>query len=180
MNIPNKLTLLRVLLVPVFCVFVSLSAYPMQLFAFAIFVLASLTDLLDGYLARKHNQITDLGKLMDPIADKLLVMAALVCLTAQGRVHFVLVLILLGREFVISGVRLMAASRGKLIAADNIGKLKTVFQLVGILLLLLGDNQDGLRQFLQISGQWVLLLSALLSIWSCIDYIAKNWEVLAQ
>lgn len=174
MNLPNKLTILRMALVPVFVVFLMLDGVWAQYAAAAVFALASLTDYLDGHYARAHNMVTDFGKLMDPMADKLLVMAALVGLVAQGRAPYVAVMVLLGREFVISGIRLVAASRGVVIAADRLGKYKTVTQMIAILLLILGAGLGGAAL---IAGEILLWASVALSVASCASYIVKNSEV---
>lgn len=136
MNLPNKLTVLRVLMIPVFlaCFYAAgrwLGA-PGYLAAFVVFGLAALTDMIDGKIARAHGLITDFGKLMDPLADKLLVMAAMVSFIAVDLVHPVVVIVILSREFLVTSVRLVAASGGKVIAADIWGKIKTVFQMVWI------------------------------------------------
>ena len=176
MNLPNKLTILRIIAVPFF-----IAAYYLQwhLVAFIIFILASLTDMLDGKIARKYNLVTNFGKVMDPLADKVLVYAALIiCLDWDqfGKLGVVVVVILLAREFLISGFRLIAANAGVVIAAGNIGKLKTVFQLVGTSLIFLG-NPIASRFNIPL-GQILVYISTLLSIWSCFEYIYKNKELL--
>ena len=138
MNLPNKLTLLRMALVPVFVALLMAPGPAFQLAAALVFALASATDWFDGWYARRHHMVTDFGKLMDPMADKLLVMAALVGLLAQGRAPWLAVMVLLGREFIISGIRLVAAAKGEVIAAGLSGKLKTVSQMLGLILLLAG------------------------------------------
>lgn len=170
MNLPNRLTLLRVALIPVFVLFVMLEGAVWQYLAALVFALASLTDWVDGWYARKHGLITDFGKLMDPMADKLLVMAALVALVAQARVSWLAVMVILGREFVISSIRLVAASRGVVIAADQLGKYKTTAQMAGILLLVLGG-------WAALPGEILIWISVALSIWSCVEYIRCNREV---
>ncbi len=174
MNLPNKLTLARMILIVPFVAAMMADAPVWQAVATLLFVVASLTDLLDGYLARARGQVTDFGKLMDPIADKLLVMAALVGLTAQGRAHALCVMIILGREFVISGIRSVAASKGVVIAAGPIGKVKAALQMVAIALVLLPFSGP-----LAACGQLMLWLSAALALWSLIDYILRNKEVIA-
>ncbi|MDR2646669.1 MAG: CDP-diacylglycerol--glycerol-3-phosphate 3-phosphatidyltransferase [Oscillospiraceae bacterium] len=133
MNLPNKLTVLRVLMIPLFAwLFFADGIAWNYLWALIAFALASLTDLLDGKIARAKGYVTDFGKLMDPLADKLLVMTALVCFIPGGLVHAVPVIIILAREFVVTSIRLLAASNGKVIAADILGKIKTVLQMVWI------------------------------------------------
>ena len=175
MNLPNKLTVLRVCMVPVF-VFVMLwgglgdaGKYAATL----IFVLASMTDWFDGYLARKNNLVTDFGKFMDPIADKLLVCSALICLVEKGALAAWIVIIIIGREFIISGFRLVASDKGTVIAASYWGKFKTVFQMIMVILLLLdlGGVFDTIAQIVT----WIALI---LTVVSLVDYLRKNWSVL--
>ena len=183
MNVPNRLTLLRVLLVPVFCVFLSMEALWAQWAAAAVFVLASLTDMLDGRIARKRGLITDFGKLMDPIADKLLVTAAMVFLTAQGRLSAWMCVLFIAREFVISGFRLVAASRQVVIAAGLTGKFKTASQMIGVVLSILCLPMGGLSTAISLRAAVVLTrvimgAALLLSIVSCAEYIVKNIHVI--
>lgn len=176
MNIANKLTMLRILLIPVFiAVFYIGAGYWNYYIAALIFIGASVTDLFDGKLARKYNMVTNFGKLMDPIADKLLVSTALILLTSIGRIHPVLVIILIGREFIISGFRTLAAAEGKVIAADKLGKLKTVVQIVMIVVLLLWNGIFG--YWLEITGIVLIWASVVLSVLSCADYFLKNKEI---
>jgi CDP-diacylglycerol--glycerol-3-phosphate 3-phosphatidyltransferase len=164
MNLPNKLTVLRVLLIPVFMLLFFAEWLPARFFwALAAFGLAAFTDTLDGRIARKRGLITDFGKLMDPLADKLLVMAAILCLMAEGAVGAVVVVIILAREFLVSAIRQIAAAGGHVLAADNWGKLKTVFQSVWISVDLL---------YLHLSGSGFAVLGLDLGI------IAKPFEVL--
>ncbi len=175
MNLPNKLTVLRMVLIVPFVAVMMLNRPWAGYWATALFLLASVTDFLDGHIARSRGLVTDFGKLMDPIADKLLVMSALIGLTAQGRANAVCVIILLGREFVISGIRLVAAGKGTLIAADWSGKVKTVTQMIAVSLLLL-----------RLGGAWdrcgtvLLWASAAISIWSLALYVLRNKEVIAK
>ncbi|ENZ01807.1 CDP-diacylglycerol--glycerol-3-phosphate 3-phosphatidyltransferase [Clostridium thermobutyricum] len=141
MNLANKLTLIRILLVPIFLVFIIAKGIPYGTFiATFIFILASLTDKLDGYIARSRNQITNFGKFMDPLADKLLVTAALISLVELGLVQGWAAIIIIAREFAVSGLRTLAASEGKIIAASWWGKIKTVIQIIAIILLLIEVN----------------------------------------
>lgn len=138
MNTPNKLTLARVLFIPVFLVLLYLDNFPLhQYLALAVFIAASLTDLADGYLARSRNQITDFGKFMDPLADKLLVVSAMLWFVEQGRVPAWVLLIIVAREFAVTGLRLLAVEQGRVIAAGWSGKVKTASTMVGICLMLL-------------------------------------------
>ncbi len=173
MNIANQLTLLRIVLVPVFMYF--LLAGNMTLAA-AVFIVASITDFLDGYLARKLNLITNLGKFMDPLADKILVMAAFICLVEIGTVSSWAVVIILGREFIVSIFRAVAAAEGIVIAASWWGKLKTNSQMLAIILLLFNDTP-----FEVMNGQLaqiILWIAVALTVVSGVDYIIKNKQVL--
>lgn len=137
MNLPNKLTLMRVLLIPVFLVFFLIPQIPCHyLLAMLVFILASVTDALDGYLARKHDLVTNFGKFLDPLADKVLVMTALACFVDQQMIGVIPFLIIMMREFMVSGLRLVAANSGTVIAAGFWGKLKTAFTMVTIIAIL--------------------------------------------
>lgn len=173
MNTPNKLTLLRVLLVPVFMVFMLYDFVPYaRLVGAFIFVLASLTDWLDGYLARKNGLVTNFGKIMDPLADKMLVTAALLCLTAEGTASSWISIIILSREFIVSGVRIAAAAEGNVIAASWWGKIKTVWQMISIIIALV----FGGSVFVSVC----LWIAALLTVISGIDYLVKNAKYLSM
>lgn len=138
MNTPNKLTLLRVFMVPFFVFFLLNNNLDNNyLYANIVFILASSTDFLDGYLARKHNLITNFGKFLDPLADKVLVAAALICFIELNLASSIAVLIIITREFIVSGIRLVAASENRVISANIWGKIKTVFQMVAIILILI-------------------------------------------
>ena len=176
MNLPNKLTIFRVLLVPFFVVFLlnqHVNEY-FNLIALIIFVIASLTDLLDGKIARKYNLVTNFGKFMDPLADKLLVCSALICFIELGKISSIIVLVIIAREFIISGFRLIAADKGVVIAAGYWGKLKTVVQMVMIIVLLLNIPLDAFR----IVEQVLIWASLALTVISLIDYLIKNKDVL--
>ncbi len=175
MNLPNKLTVLRVCMVPVFVVLMLTDwlGGAGKYVAAAVFILASITDWFDGYLARKNNLVTDFGKFMDPIADKLLVCSALICLVEKGALAAWIVIIIIGREFIISGFRLVASDKGTVIAASYWGKFKTVSQMLMVILLILdlGGVFDVIAQLLV----WVALA---LTVISLVDYLRKNWSVL--
>ena len=176
MNLPNKLTILRIILVPVFVACFYLPVEGAMYIAAAVFVVAYFTDMLDGYIARKYNLITDFGKLMDPMADKLLTAAAMIMLTAYGLCSPIATLLTIGRELVISAFRLVSATQGVVIAAGKIGKLKTLTQFIGIVLILLGNplfNRIGVP-----FDQIVIWISVVLAVWSCTDYIVKNLKAL--
>ena len=141
MNLANKLTVIRIFLVPIFLIFIAVQGIPYGTFiATFIFILASLTDKLDGYIARSRNQITNFGKFMDPLADKLLVTSALISLVELQMVPSWAAIVIIAREFAVSGLRTIAASEGKVIAASWWGKIKTVIQIIAIVLLLLQFN----------------------------------------
>ena len=181
MNVPNTLTIFRIILIPVFVLFYAFQIPDWNLWAAVVFIVASLTDMLDGYLARKWNQVTDFGKLMDPMADKLLVLSALLILQDCGLVYFWVVLVLLAREFIISAFRLIAVSKGIVIAADTLGKLKTVSQMVALALLLLNGwffGIFGIGWMDHLLGSILIYISVVLSVLSCISYFVKNKGVI--
>ena len=175
MNLPNKLTMLRILLIPVFMVFIEWDSLPGHiLWAFVIFVAASLTDFVDGYIARKNNMVTDFGKFMDPLADKLLVCSAMICLIELDRLAAWIVIVIIAREFIISGFRLVASDNGVVIAASYWGKFKTTFQMLMVIVLIL----DIQMPFFQILGTVLTYVALILTVVSLIDYIVKNKDVL--
>ena len=177
MNLPNKLTVLRVILIPFFVVSMMIENGANQTFRYvaaAIFIIASLTDMLDGKIARKYNLVTNFGKFMDPLADKLLVCSALICLIQLGQLPAWMVIIIVSREFIISGFRLVAAEQGIVIAASYWGKFKTTFQMIAVVLMIL--NFEALSAVTLIST-WAALI---LTIISLVDYIAKNHKVLTE
>lgn len=166
MNTPNKLTLLRVIMIPVFMVvYMYFNVYP--IISAAIFALAFLTDMLDGYLARKNNQVSNFGKIMDPLADKVLVAAAMVLLTASGIINPWVTVLVLAREFAVSGIRIAAAAEGNVVAASVWGKIKTIWQFVAITLALIFNEQNLFIDILM----WINLA---LTVLSGADYIIKN------
>lgn len=177
MNLPNKLTLLRVLLIPFFVAFLLVPGIPYgNYIAVAIFIIASLTDLLDGKIARKYNLVTNFGKFMDPLADKLLVCAALICLAATGQLAAWMVIVIISREFIISGFRLVAADNGVVIAASYWGKFKTTFQMLMIIVLIL--NFPG--KFFEVLGLILTWVALILTVVSLCDYLIKNKDVLKE
>ena len=183
MNLPNRLTVLRVILIPFFVFFLFEDAIAFHnYYAAAIFIIASLTDFLDGYIARKNNLVTNFGKFMDPLADKLLVVSALVCLLSLNRlpggniIATVSVLVIVAREFIISGFRLVAADNGIVIAASMWGKVKTATTMVAIILLLIVPE----LKFLTIPTDVLFYISVVLTVVSLIDYLVKNRNVLKE
>ncbi|MCR5054481.1 MAG: CDP-diacylglycerol--glycerol-3-phosphate 3-phosphatidyltransferase [Lachnospiraceae bacterium] len=178
MNLPNKLTIMRVILVPFFVASLLFRPDDMnfRILAVAIFIVASLTDLLDGKIARKYNLVTNFGKFMDPLADKLLVCSALIALTGLGQIPSWVVIVIISREFIISGFRLIAANNGVVIAASMWGKSKTVSQMFMIIVLVLNLNIPAW----QILGQILIWVATALTVISLIDYIVKNKDVLKE
>lgn len=178
MNLPNKLTVLRVLMIPIFVVFMitPLAEGNGKYIALALFCVASLTDMLDGQIARKYNLVTNFGKFMDPLADKLLVCSALICMIEQGKIASWMVLIIIAREFIISGFRLVASDSGIVIAAGIWGKLKTVAHMV-MIILLIADIQIPIIQTVTDVIVWIGLA---LTIISLVDYVVTNREVLTK
>ena len=184
MNLPNKLTLFRVVLIPFF-VFFLLAPYFEgygNYIAVAIFIVASITDFLDGKIARKYNLVTNFGKFMDPLADKMLVSSAFICLVAQNKIAAWIVIVIIAREFVISGFRLVASDSGVVIAASYWGKFKTNFQMFAIILLMLnlGENFPAYAGGIHIAEQILIYIALILTIVSLVDYLAKNIDVLKE
>lgn len=176
MNLPNKLTILRVIMIPFF-VFFMLAPYFEgygNYIAVAIFIVASFTDFLDGYLARRDNLVTNFGKFMDPLADKLLVCSALICLVETGQLASWMVIIIISREFIISGFRLIASDNGVVIAASYWGKFKTVFQMIMVIMLIINVAHPVYQMIATI----VTYIALILTVVSLVDYIAKNKDVL--
>lgn len=173
MNLPNKLTMFRVILIPFFVEFLLVDITPVDKWiALAIFIIASLTDMLDGKIARKYNLVTNFGKFMDPLADKLLVCSALVCLVAVDRIPAWMVIVIIAREFIISGFRLVASDNGVVIAASYWGKFKTTFQIIMICLMI---ADLAALQLLTTIVTWVAVI---LTVVSLVDYLVKNKEVM--
>ena len=178
MNLPNKLTILRMILIVPFvaCMLVPGLGAAGVYASVVIFIIASLTDLLDGKIARKYDLVTNFGKFMDPLADKLLVASALICLTAQGSLAAWISIIIISREFIISGFRLVASDNGIVIAASYWGKFKTTFQMIMIVMLILNfDNKT-----YQICAVIITYIALILTLVSLADYIMKNKDVLKE
>lgn len=176
MNLPNKLTILRVIMIPVFVVFmlVPVTGTADKWIALALFIIASLTDLLDGHIARKYDLVTNFGKFMDPLADKLLVCSAMICLVELCRIPSWVVIIIIAREFIISGFRLIASDNGVVIAASYWGKFKTTFQML-MICLMIADLEP--LQLLTTIIMWVALV---LTVVSLVDYLVKNKDVMKE
>ena len=177
MNLPNKLTLIRIALIPLFigCFYISLPSW--YIFATAIFLLAYFTDMLDGYIARTFDMVTDFGKLMDPIADKLLTASALIMLTARGMLGPIPTIIIVAREFIISGFRLVSVQSGVVIPASWLGKAKTTSQVIALTLSLIQAPLYGWVGFhLDV---WVLWISVLFTVVSGADYIIRHKDLIS-
>ncbi|WP_406542300.1 CDP-diacylglycerol--glycerol-3-phosphate 3-phosphatidyltransferase [Clostridium ljungdahlii] len=191
MNLANKLTMLRMILIPFFLIFITVKGMPYgKLIAIAIFILASITDKLDGYIARSRNQITNFGKFMDPLADKLLVTTALICLVEYHIIPSWVAVIIVAREFAVTGLRTIAAAEGMVIAASPWGKAKTATQIIAIILALLNLTYNHvslslLRGFLNCPHKVLNLvtdvamgIAIIMTLISGIDYFLKNKEVI--
>ncbi|HBI85538.1 MAG TPA: CDP-diacylglycerol--glycerol-3-phosphate 3-phosphatidyltransferase [Ruminococcus sp.] len=188
MNTPNKLTLARVLLVPVFVIFFYWKIPAHYLLATLVFVIAAITDAVDGHLARKNHQITDFGKFLDPLADKVLVVAALSCFLQQQAVNIVIFLLIISREFMVSALRLVVAGKGTVVPAGFAGKLKTAFTMVALIAAMvyrsfrLDFNAFGLHIPAAVyTGADVLLailfwIAAILTVWSGAEYLVSYWK----
>lgn len=177
MNLPNKLTILRVIMIPFFVLFLLMEGgtnTTYRYLAATIFIVASLTDLLDGHIARKYNLVTNFGKFMDPLADKLLVCSALICMVELKQLPAWMVIVIISREFIISGFRLVASDNGVVIAASYWGKFKTTFQMAAVVLLIF--NFQALSMITSI----VVWIAVALTVISLVDYIVKNASVLKE
>lgn len=180
MNLPNKLTLLRVIMIPFF---VAAMLTEHKWIALVLFVVASLTDLADGKIARRYNLVTDFGKFMDPLADKMLVISALICLVGMDRIWTWIVILIVAREFIISGFRLVAAEKGKVIAASMWGKFKTTFQMIMVIMMIIDVDYawSDIANFGLVYSvlTWIITVIAVaLTIISLADYLIKNWSVM--
>lgn len=178
MNLPNKLTIFRVILIPLF-VFFLLSKpddFIFRMIALSIFIVASLTDMLDGKIARKYNFITNFGKFADPLADKLLVCSAMICLIETGQIPSWVVIIIIAREFIISGFRLIASDKGVVIAANYFGKFKTVFQMLMVIVMVANLNIP----YWTLIGNILMYIALFLTILSLVVYMYQNRKVLAD
>ncbi|MCH5273263.1 MAG: CDP-diacylglycerol--glycerol-3-phosphate 3-phosphatidyltransferase [Lachnospiraceae bacterium] len=177
MNLPNKITLFRVAMIPVFLVLLLVPGIPYGNYAAtAVFLLACLSDALDGYLARKYNLVTNFGKFMDPLADKLLVCSALICFVELSYMPAWIVIVIIAREFIISGFRLIASDNGVVIAASYWGKFKTIAQMTACILLLVQLP----FQWAETAEQIFIYLALLLTVVSLCEYIWKNRKVLSE
>ena len=174
MNLPNKLTIIRVIAVPFF---VALYMLGYNIAAFVLFIAASFTDMLDGTIARKYNLVTNFGKIMDPLADKILVYSAFCLMVADGTVQGWMLIVILAREFTIAGMRTVAASDGIVIAAGMSGKIKTVLQMIAVPLLILGDFP---HEYVPYAANVFLWASLIMTVYSGIEYIWQNRKVFSM
>lgn len=173
MNLPNKLTMARVVMIPVFLVLLYLGLYwP----ALIVFVVASLTDMLDGKIARKYNLVTDFGKFADPLADKLLVTSAFVWFVEVGVMPAWICFIILAREFIVTGLRIVAIEKGRVIAAGMLGKIKTTIQMISIVLILIPQVRESAPVLVTVLNYAVMAIT----LWSGADYLAKNFDLIRQ
>jgi CDP-diacylglycerol---glycerol-3-phosphate 3-phosphatidyltransferase len=187
-NIPNILTMFRIAVIPLLAVLLSYPSREAGFWAAALFSLAAVTDWLDGYLARRMKIVTVFGKFLDPVADKLVVMAALIMILPYDRVPAWMVLVILGREIIITGLRGVASSEGIVIAASDLGKFKTIFQLVAIIGLLLhfdynwflGIEHPLLTVNMHNAGMFFLWIATVLTVWSGLDYLFKFFRVISR
>lgn len=175
MNLPNKLTILRIIMIPVFIIVLMTGHYYTSA---VIFIIASSTDALDGYIARKYNMITNFGKIMDPLADKLLVVSALLCLVELGDVASWMVIVILAREFTVTGLRTVAAASGIVIAAGLTGKIKTVLQMIAVPALLLKNWPFEMIGFP--FAEIMLWASVIMTIVSGAEYVIKNKNIFSM
>lgn len=184
MNLPNKITVFRVLLIPVFVVLLMIDEIPYNnFFAMAVFIMASLTDFLDGYIARKYQLVTNFGKFMDPLADKILVCTAMILLIELGQISALVVAVILAREFIISGFRLVASDKGVVIAASYIAKFKTTAQMLMCIfrIFTIDKSYDGpFFKFVDVLGEIFVWLALVLTVASLVDYMNKNKQVLSD
>ena len=176
MNLPNKLTLIRVFAVPFFIVFYLIGMYPAAL---VIFIAASITDFFDGKIARERNLVTNFGKIMDPLADKILVYSALCLFIESGIIDAWMMIIILAREFVIAGMRTVAASEGRVLAAGMSGKIKTALQMVAVPVMILGSALPDVPVIGTI-GYVVFILSLVMTVYSGCEYVIKNKDVFSM
>jgi CDP-diacylglycerol---glycerol-3-phosphate 3-phosphatidyltransferase len=189
MNLPNQLTILRLVLTLPFVAALSIPFPGARLLALGLFIVSSVTDYADGYIARKYKLITDFGKLMDPLVDKIMTISAFICLVSLGSVPAWAVIVIVSREFLITGLRLIAAVRGKVLPSERLGKLKTVLQIGTILYCLIVvaviDQYGGLLNpptaaSLNVIRLTLIFLTVALTLWSGISYFAKNWYLVSD
>ncbi len=179
MNTANKITILRILMIPIFMIVLMIDFAYNDIIAALIFVIAAATDGVDGYVARKYNQITDFGKFIDPLADKLLVATALICLVDMGRIASYMAIIIIAREFIVTSLRIVAISKGVVIAAEMTGKIKTVIQIIATVVALLFNGEKFLIGNFS-AGYIAMLIATLFTIYSGYVYLKNNWSLVAD
>lgn len=179
MTTANKVTLSRMMLIPIFVIVLMCNVPYGDLIAMAIFALASLTDGIDGYIARKYNQVTDFGKFLDPLADKLLIATALICFVELQRMPAWMAIIIIAREFIVTGLRSVAASKGIVIAAIMTGKIKTCIQIAASICAFLFYGEAYVIGGYSIAW-WAMLISTLFTIYSGYEYLKKNWNIISE
>lgn len=182
MTLANKITLARIALIPIFLIFAVIGGATFDIVALILFIVCSATDFLDGYVARKYNQVTDFGKFVDPLADKLLVCAAMLIFVDRGLMYGWMVFIILAREFIITSLRTVAMGKNRVMAAAWSGKVKTCVQIAGIIVIFLcsiasGGTPDGTAHTLTIIAGWVMTL---MTLYSGYDYMHRNWDIVAE
>ncbi|AIS52465.1 CDP-diacylglycerol--glycerol-3-phosphate 3-phosphatidyltransferase PgsA [Thermoanaerobacter kivui] len=175
MNLANKITMLRLFLIPIFMFFMFTNLPYKDVVAATVFAFAALTDKIDGYIARRFNQITNFGKFMDPLVDKIMVSSALVALVQMGRIQSWIVVVILAREFLITGIRTVAADKGVVIAASNYGKYKTTFQMIAVITLMLNNYPFSLINFP--FATIMVYIALILTIYSGVDYLVKSKDL---
>lgn len=190
MNLPNKITVSRIILIPIFMLFMLVdfgfgdvvllgtTISIGHLIGGLIFIIASVTDWLDGYIARKYELVTNMGKFLDPLADKLLVSAALIILVELGSAPSWIVIVIISREFAVTGLRLILAGGGEVVAANQLGKIKTVAQILAIILLLF--NNIYFESIGVPMGMIILYIALIFTAWSGVDYFYKNRKILLE
>ena len=186
MNTPNKLSLLRVALIPVMVLFMYLPGWPMVLLSAAVFGAAAYTDYLDGHIARRDGLVTDFGKFIDPVADKLLNLSAIIMLTYVGLLPQWAVIIILARELAVDGLRMVAVGQGRVIAAGKLGKIKTVSQIVLVLFLMIAGrlapvifgSVPGILTIVDVIGWIITIWVVAITVWSGVDYFQRNFDVI--
>ena len=182
MTLANKITLARIALIPIFLVLAVLGGTTFDILALVLFIVCSATDFLDGYVARKYNQVTDFGKFVDPLADKLLVCAAMMIFVDRGLMYGWMVFIILAREFIITSLRTVAMGKNRVLAAAWSGKVKTCVQIAGVIVIFLcsivsGGNPTGTAHTLVVIAGWVMTL---MTLYSGYDYMHRNCDIVAE
>lgn len=180
MNWPNRLSILRVLLVPVCVLLLHFQNTPCRIAALCVFTIAALTDFLDGWMARKYKLVTNFGKFIDPVADKLLVLSTLIALCGIDMIPAWVCIVILFRELAVDGLRLVAVEQGKVIAAGKLGKIKTVTQIVTIIFFLLFGCKFAQPDFIGIVGTLAVIASVVMTLWSGVDYFVRNRSVMSM